>query len=185
MLGQDFAQILEAARTGADWAWSRLYGDLAGPVLGYLRGRGAADPDDVTGEVFLQVVRDLHTFDGDERAFRTWVFSITHHRLLDDARYRSRRPVQPAFDDDILNKESDAADVEGEVLQADLVAQVRRFITRLSPDQQDVLLLRLVGQLTVDEVAQALGKRPGAIKALQRRGLAALKKEISREGVTL
>jgi DNA-directed RNA polymerase specialized sigma24 family protein len=48
-----------------------------------------------------------------------------------------------------------------------------------------VLLLRIVGGLTVTEVAHALGKRQGAVKALQARGLAAIRKEMSTRGVTL
>jgi RNA polymerase sigma-70 factor, ECF subfamily len=184
VLGQDFDQILQAARASADWAWALIYGDLSGPVLGYLRGRGSIDPEGVTGEVFLQVVRDLPSFDGDERAFRTWVLSVGHHRLLDEARYWARRPVDAVVDDTLITIPS-GVDVEGEALGSAFMVQVRRFIARLSPDQQDVLLLRLVGELTVEEVAQALGKRQGAVRALQRRGLATLRREISREGVAL
>ena len=57
--------MLEAARAGAEWAWSRLYNDLSGPVLGYLRMRGAAEPEDLLGEVFLQVARNAVTFEGE------------------------------------------------------------------------------------------------------------------------
>ena len=68
----------------------------------------------------------------------------------------------------------------------DLATQrVRELMARLSCDQRAVLLLRILGELTVDQVAEAVGKRPGAVKALQRRGLAALKKEIERQGVPL
>ena len=59
------------------------------------------------------------------------------------------------------------------------------MIARLSPDQQSVVLLRVIADLTVEQVARVIGKRPGAVKALQRRGLAALEREISKEGVTL
>ena len=55
----------------------------------------------------------------------------------------------------------------------------------LSEDQREVLLLRVVGDLSIEEVAKAIGKRPGAVKALQRRGLAAIRRELARKGVTL
>ncbi|MGH2695177.1 MAG: RNA polymerase sigma factor [Actinomycetota bacterium] len=84
-LGEGFATTLAAARLGAEWAWGALYDDLAPAVTGYLRARGAPEPDDLTGEVFLQIVRDLRGFSGNEREFRSWVFTITHHRLLDTA----------------------------------------------------------------------------------------------------
>ncbi len=63
--------------------------------------------------------------------------------------------------------------------------RVVEFCGRLVPDQRDVLLLRLVAGMTVDEVAEVLGRSRGAVKALQRRGLGALHKIISGEGVPL
>ncbi|MGH2695176.1 MAG: RNA polymerase sigma factor [Actinomycetota bacterium] len=80
---------------------------------------------------------------------------------------------------------SDADDPEGAALTSAAVEGVRRALDRLSLDQRDVLLLRLFGRLTVAEVALVTGKRPGAVKALQRRGLASLRRHLLKEGVTL
>ena len=182
--GDDFPQILTAARVGADWAWAALYRDLAPSVRGYLRARGALEPDDLVGEVFLQVVRDLGRFDGGEREFRTWVFTIVHHRLLDDGRRRRRRPVEPS-PSEVLEAFGELGDVEEEAIAGLTVARVRQFVGRLSPDQQDVLLLRLFGDLAIDDVAVIVGKRSGAVKALLRRGLASLRREMSKEGVSI
>ena len=91
MLGDSFLTVIAAARSGAEWAWATLYRELAPSIRGYLRFRGAEEPDDLLGEVLLQLVRDLDAFDGDERAFRAWVFTIAHHRLLDDRRRQVRR----------------------------------------------------------------------------------------------
>jgi RNA polymerase sigma-70 factor (ECF subfamily) len=63
--------------------------------------------------------------------------------------------------------------------------RVRELIGRLAPEQRAVLLLRIVGGLTVEEVAGAIGKRAGAVKALQRRGLAAIQRELAKEAVPL
>lgn len=183
-LGDNFDVTLEAARAGAEWAWTAIYRDLAPPVTGYLRARGATEPEDLTGEVFLQVVRDLNAFAGDERDFRAWVFTIAHHRMLDATRRAGRRPADPVDHRD-LAEETSHLDTEDTALQSLAVDRVRRLISRLSVDQQSVLLLRLFGDLTVEEVARAVDKRPGAVKSLQRRGLAALKREISKQGVTL
>src|SRR5438445_952311 len=78
VLGESFDEILEAARRGSDPAWDALYRDLAPLVHGYLRSRGAREPEDVTGEVFLQVARDLRGFSGDEASFRSWVLAVAH-----------------------------------------------------------------------------------------------------------
>lgn len=182
--GDDFPQILEAARLGADWAWTALYRDLAPSVRGYLRARGASEPDDLVGETFLQVVRDLRAFQGGERELRAWVFTIVHRRLLDARRREARRPVRPATDEALI-RAGEIGDTEDEAMAGLTVARVRQLIGRLSSDQQDVLLLRLFGDLSVPEMAAIVGKRPGTVKALLRRGLASLRREISRAGVSI
>jgi RNA polymerase sigma-70 factor (ECF subfamily) len=180
---QRFEGLLAAARTGAAWAWDELYRELSPGVLGYLRARGAPEPEDVLGEVFLHVVRDLPRFTGGERELRAWVFTIAHHRLLDDARSRRRRPVEPAgaaVGSDVAGPSADE-----QALEALASQRVRHVLGRLAGDQQAVLLLRILGDLTVEEVARVLGKRVGAVKALQRRGLAAARRELESEGVAL
>ena len=182
-LGEVFPQILQAARLGEEWAWRALYEDLAPAVLGYLRARGAPEPEDLTGEVFLHLVRTLDAFDGDERGFRAWTFAIAHNRLVDDARRRTRRPAEPAAPD-VLVAWGPVGDAEHEALAGVATTEVMALTARLSPDQRDVFLLRVIGDLSVDETASALGKSPGAVKQLQRRALAALKREISEKAIT-
>ena len=166
-----FEGTLLAARAGAEWAWDRLYADLAPGVRGYLRAHGAADPDDLLGEVFLQVVRDLGRFEGGARDFRGWVYTIAHRRLIDERRRRGRRPVSPAPDAVLEAAAGEGGDVHDEATARLEEAQVREAIEGLAPDQRSVLLLRILGDLTIEEIARVLDKRPGAVKALQRRAL--------------
>jgi RNA polymerase sigma factor (sigma-70 family) len=182
-LGDNFPEVLAAARTGAEWAWSELYRHLAPTVLGYLRLRGAPDPEDTLGEVFLQVVTGLDKFDGGEAEFRTWVMSLAHRRAIDAYRRAARRPAVPVGDA-LVDLAGGIEDVEAQGLDRLQAARALRVIRTLSPDQQDVLLLRLVAGLTGEEVAEVLGKRVTAVKALQRRGLAALRKKLSDQGVS-
>jgi RNA polymerase sigma-70 factor, ECF subfamily len=180
---QRFESVLSAARTGAEWAWGELYREHAPAVLGYLRARRAPESEDLLGEVFLQLARDLPSFEGDAGAFRAWVFKVAHHRLLDDIRKRRRRPQVERVH--ALHELGGAGDAEEDALTALREQQLAKLIARLSPDQQSVVLLRVIADLTVEQVAAVIGKRPGAVKALQRRGLAALERELSKEGVTL
>jgi RNA polymerase sigma-70 factor (ECF subfamily) len=168
---QSFENVLFAARAGAEWAWERIYAELAPPVAGYLRAHGAADPEDLVGEVFLQVVRGLDRFSGPEPAFRAWVFTIAHRRLVDDLRRRSRRPVAPAEPATIELAAGEGGDVTEEAFAGLDLERVHEAIAGLPPDQRSVLLLRIVGDLTIEQIAEAVGKRPGAVKALQRRAL--------------
>mgnify|MGYP001821161582 CR=1 FL=1 len=182
-LGEAFDSVLAGAREGAEWAWTRLYRDVAGPVLGYLQVRGAVDPEGLLGETFLRVARSLRTFEGDERQFRSWVFVIAHRLLQDERRARRRRPEDP---DPAAGADRSAADdVAAAVMERAGIETVVRLLDTLTPEQRDVLALRIIGGLTVSETAEAIGKRPGAVKALQRRGLAAIRREIERTGVPL
>jgi len=130
------------------------------------------------------VVRDLEGFEGDEPDFRSWLMTIAHHRLVDEHRRRSRRPVES------VAPEGGAAvlrggDVEAEALEALEEERVRALLSGLSSDQRSVLLLRVLNDLTVEQVAAVLGKTPGAVKQLQRRGLAVVKRQLRRLSVTL
>lgn len=176
-IGLEFPRVLDAARTGAEWAWHALYEDLAPAVLGYLRSRGARDPDDVCGEVFCEVVRGIHSFEGDERGFRSWVFVIAHHRLLDAARSRRRRPETPVVShEDGGHRAPD--DTEAEALGRVEVSRLKGLIAELTPAQRDVILLRLMGGLSIEEVAAVMGKGERAVKSLQHRGLESLRRKL-------
>jgi RNA polymerase sigma factor (sigma-70 family) len=183
MSPERFTSLLEAAREGNEAAWQDLYNSLAPVVLGYLRANGAPDPEDVLGEVFLQVARDIARFDGEEPGFRSWVFTIAHHRLIDARRHSARRPVELSPEPPEPGGHAD--DAADEALAKIGTDEVQRVLSMLSEDQRAVLLLRVIGDLSIEDVAKAVGKRPGAVKALQRRGLAAVKRELTRKGVTL
>lgn len=176
-LGQDFADVLQSARAGSEVAWTQLYRAYAPRIRSYLKSRGAPEPDDLTGEVFLQVVRALPTFDGDEQHFRSWIFTVAHNRSVDGHRALRRRRDEP-WPEEVLHSRAALGHVEHDAWATMGRDHVRVLIASLTPDQQSVLLLRLLGGLTVDEVARALGKRPGSVKALQRRGLASLRKKL-------
>ncbi|MDQ1430914.1 MAG: polymerase sigma-70 factor, subfamily [Actinomycetota bacterium] len=180
--GEAFDALLAAARSGAPWAWDRVYRWLSPAVAGYLRVQGVTDVDDVTSEAFLGVVRNIGRFRGDERQFRSWVFVIAHHKLQDHRRQRARRPEPGELVD---NGAMVGGDAEDDALRSIATARVHELCARLAPDQRDVILLRIVGDLTVDDVAAALGKSSGAVKALQRRAFEALRKIFEQEGVPL
>jgi RNA polymerase sigma-70 factor (ECF subfamily) len=181
---ESFASILTAAQAGARWAFERLYNTLAPAVVGYLRVQGAQEPEDLTSEVFERVFTNLHRFEGSEAQFRSWVFTIAHHRLVDDRRRVLRQPLPDfqltpqGFDGGI------GGDVEDEALRRVATARVRRLCDRLMPDQRDVILLRLFGDLTIEATADLLRKSPGAVKALQHRAVMSLRRLVEREGVT-
>jgi RNA polymerase sigma factor (sigma-70 family) len=177
----DLDAVIEAAREGDRTAWEHLYSALAARVAGYLRMQRAAEPEDLTSEVFLAVFRNIHTFSGGETQFRAWVFVIAHRRLLDERRRLGRRDEEPLD----IAAPSATGDTEDDALRALGTEHVEALCARLPSDQRGVLLLRLVGDLSVDQIADVLGKSPGAVKALQRRAIAALGRLAERNGAPL
>lgn len=178
-----FAESLEGAKQGVEWAWEAIYHELAGVVTGYLRSRGAPDPEDLAGEVFLQVARDIHRFQGDQDAFRSWVFVIAHRRLIDARRAAKRRPQET--DSELPEETIPAGNVEEEAIEHLTFSWIADILDILSDDQREVLALRVIADLTLAQTAEIMGKRVGAIKALQRRALASIRSQIEKGRVTL
>ena len=174
--GPAFDDVLCAAQAGAAWAFEVLYRDLSPSVTGYLRMHGAAEPDDLASETFIGVFTGLAGFRGDEDALRAWVFTIAHRRLVDDWRRRSRRP-QVADDPGDLT-ELLGGNVEDDALVGVGTETVYRLCAGLPDDQRSVLLLRILADLTVEQVGEAMGRSIGSVKALQRRGLRALRERL-------
>lgn len=180
----EFESVLAGAKEGAQWAWSKLYHWLSADLRGYLRARGARDPDGALGDVFVQLARNVPTFEGDAKGFRSWAFVVAHNRVIDHARKQQRDlglPTDPLS----MPPLPDPASVEVEVLESLSTAEIRAWLEEnLTPDQLDVVLLRVFGGFSAIEVADALGKKPGAIRVSHHRALAALRKAFANGGVT-
>jgi len=180
---ENFEEVLNRARTGAGDAFTQLYQDLSGPVAGYLRSRGVPDVEDLTSEVFIAVFTGVGTFDGSQVQFRSWVFTIAHHRAADHWRRVARQTPSAPYEaaDDTRQVES----AEGTALAGLGTERVIRLLSQLTDEQREVLALRVVGDLTVEQVAEVTGRTIGAVKALQRRGLRTLRRMIGTEAVPL
>ena len=95
----EFESVLRAAQAGGGWAWERVYTDVHATLVGYFRSQGGSDPEALAGDVLLRVAGAIGGFSGDYAKFRSWVFTVAHHRLIDDRRQRQRRPATVAQDD--------------------------------------------------------------------------------------
>lgn len=134
-------------------------------MRGYLRGQGVQDADDVLSEVFLQVARALPRFRGTDDEVRPWVFTIARHRVIDAHR---RRAVRPQVASSTVPDR--AAPVAEDPIDEGLVAALQR----LTDDQREVVVLRFVADLPLEEVASLTGRTEGAVKSMQHRALAQL-----------
>lgn len=172
----DVEEAIRCARTGERRGFERLFVRFGPAVAGYLRARRVEDADGVANEVFVRVFRNLHTFRGDATQFRAWLFTAAHHAAVDEARRRKRRPHELPLDSVAQRADGNAEDALTQRLAGE---RVQLLLDGLSADQRDVLLLRVVADLSVAETAATLGKSYEAVKALQRRGLASLARTIS------
>lgn len=178
----DVDRALESARNGDEEAWAVLYDSVAPQLLGYLRVRGAQDPESVMGDVFLHVARGFADFEGDESGFRSWVFVIATSRALDERRRLRRKPTE-TLEDAVESRLSGRDDVERDVMCHEEARAAASLLDVLTPDQRTVVELRIFGELTSTEVAAAMDRPVGAVKALYHRGIGALRREIERAAV--
>lgn len=178
-----FRSVLRAARCGNRDATATLYRSVAPAVLGYLRGHGASEPEDLASEVFVGIVRGLPGFRGDETDFRSWVFTIAHRRLVDERRRRARRDEQLVDPGALADSPHQTPGHEDAVVDRLAAEPALRALALLTPDQRSVVLLRLLADLPVAQVARILGKQEGAVKTLQRRALAALARAVEPQAV--
>lgn len=167
----DFDATLTAARQGDEVAIARLYRGLQPRLLRVLRYEVGDAADDVASQTWLEVFGALSRFDGDEGGFRAFVFTIARRRVADHRRASRRRPstpVEPAT----LAERVDGVDVEADVLDGVAAeAAVAHITAILGPEQAEVVLLRVVAGLPVEEVARMLGRQPGTVRVQQHRAL--------------
>jgi RNA polymerase sigma-70 factor (ECF subfamily) len=182
-LREQFASVLDAARTGADWALASLYESLNPAVLSYLRTREPSEAEDLASDTWIGVAEGLAGFSGGEADFRRWVFTIARRRLIDHRRRAIRRATLPA-PAETLETHSPSGDAEAEAMVELSTQAALALISTLPPDQAEVVLLRVLGGFDAAEVGSIIGKRPGTVRVLQHRALARLAGILSREAVT-
>ena len=183
MIGQDFGGALAAAQEGSEAAFSRLWRDGNPALLRYLRVMAPEIAEDVVADTWLQVVRGLPAFRGDEQAWRAWLFTTARRRMLDERRRRSRRPER-ALEDVLpgqLPTTGDAADLAIEHLRTQ---SAMAMVARLPPHQAEVILLRVLAGLDTETVADLVGRSPGAVRVAAHRGLRRLAEILTEAGVT-
>lgn len=139
-----------------------MYEWLAPAVLGYFRAQRMRDPEGLTGDVFVAVTEKLPSFRGSDAALRRWVFTIAHHRRVDEIRRSTRSPEE-------LREEvpAQSSTDEHDLVDPALIGA----LDLLTDDQREVVVLRFVADLSIQEVAQLTDRSKGSVKMLQARGL--------------
>jgi len=174
--------VLALAQDGDEGAFATLWRDLNPALLRYL-AMGGEPADDVASDTWASVIQGLRRFRGDEMAWRGWVFTTARRRAIDSGRRRSRTARLEDAWESVPDEASgiDPADVVA--AQSDTDAALR-LIARLSPLQAEVVTLRVLGELPVEEVARIVGHSAGAVRVAAHRGLRRLEEILLAMGVT-
>lgn len=169
----DFPRVVAAAVQGEEWALTALYRAYQPLLLRYLRAQEGDAGDDLASEAWIGVARGLARFQGDEDAFRCWLFTIARRRLIEFRRRHARRRTDAVAADrlDVVDVRG-GLDPEVDVLDR-LSAQsaVDEMVAALPREQAEVVLLRVVGGLPVVEVARLVERSPGHVRVLCHRAL--------------
>jgi RNA polymerase sigma-70 factor (ECF subfamily) len=180
-LGTQFAPVLTAAKTGGEWAIAVLYREFQPRLLRYRSAQEPREGEDLAAETWLDAAAGLARFRGDEQGFQRWLFTIAHRRLIDLRRRRGRSPRASAALSE-FGERPGPDDTEALALAATETEVALAHIATLPPDQAEVILLRIVAGLDVSDVAEIVGKKPGAVRVLQHRALTRLAERLTREG---
>jgi RNA polymerase sigma-70 factor (ECF subfamily) len=162
-------------------AFGELYDMFVERVYRYLYFRTGSHPEaeDLTEQVFLKAWEAIERYRWQGRPFLAWLYRLAHNTHIDHV--RSQKPTTSLNNDDRpVELASASAAVElARALDADLLA---RALGELTPDQQQVIVLKFLEGMDNEQIAQSMEKREGAIRALQMRALMSLRRVLEHQG---
>ena len=178
-IGDTFPEVLAAAQAGAEWAVTVLFRDKNPALFRYLRARAGDHGEDLASQVWLEVARGLTGFEGGEEQFVGWLYAIARRRYANWLRDTTRRrDLRAGVDAGAVIDV--AAGRRFDQLEGDEAA--RLLVASLPPEQAEIVLLRVVVGMSVDEVAAVTGRKPGAVRVAQHRALERLAQMLTAPG---
>ena len=166
--------VIERARSGDRSAFGELYDAHCDAVYRYIlyRVREPSDAEDLTSEVFTRAFANIHRYRWQGKSFLAWLYTIARNAVTD-----RRRRQRPTVDlDDAYGLAADGPTAHDRAVRGEQVDALRGAVKHLTTEQQEVLVLRFVENMSSRQVAKVLGKNEGAIRALQFRALGRLRK---------
>jgi len=172
--------LVHRSQAGEQDAFARLYDAYLDRIYRYVYFRVADQQvaEDITSQVFLKAWEKLNSYQPGSSPFIAWLYRIAHNAVIDN--YRTRKVSIPL--ENVSPAEISHEDGTDEKLDLQIESQqLREALQELTEEQQQVLILKFISQLSTTEIAQQLGKQPGAIRALQMRALQGLAKYFNLE----
>jgi RNA polymerase sigma-70 factor (ECF subfamily) len=170
----DFDAILAAAKLGDERAAEQLFRAFQPGLLRYLRYQERDAAEDITSEVWLAAARSIQTFEGNESGYRSWLFTVARRRVVEHRRQRSRRrtdAVDPTTFSTAPSADDPAATATDSLDAEQAIRLMEQFLT---PDQCEVLVLRVVADLSAAEVGQLMDRPESWVRVTQHRAFKVL-----------
>lgn len=160
-------------------AFALLYDRYVNQIYRYIyyKVRTTAQAEDLTAQVFLKAWERIGKYRISEHPFAAWLYRIAHNTVVDY--FRTDHAAVPIDDLPLEDPSLSPEDIAEQHLTSEMV---NRAIHQLTDEQQEVIILRFLEGYSTEQVAQMVGKEPGAVRALQHRALGALQR-IFREEV--
>jgi RNA polymerase sigma-70 factor (ECF subfamily) len=181
--GEDLDAAVVAALGGDEAAAAAVFRAVQPALVAYLRSQAPASAvDDLAGEVWLAIARGSAASVSSMDQLRAMVFTIARRRVVDLRRAERRRPEVPLDEHPTEPTAPDVADLAVQHVSGD--AAVGRLLRGLTPEQAEVVLLRVVGGLSAEAVATVTDRTPGSVRVIQHRALRRMAAELRSEAVT-
>ena len=167
----DVWELVRRAQAGDGEGFGQLYDRYVGVVYRFACSRvgDRATAEDVTSETFVRALRRIDSLSFQGRDVGAWLVTIARNIVLDQVKSSRHRLEVPTADMRDADRATDGP--EDAVLQRLSNAELFACIAQLSADQRECLVLRFLQGLSVAETAAAMGKKDGAVKALQHRAV--------------
>lgn len=136
------------------------------------------EAEDLASEVFVRALRGVEGYKETGAPMEAWLFKIAHNLVVDYLRSRGRRPALMPLDEDmpVASEHNPGEDLE----RQEEIRELQQAMEQLTPAQRQVLALRFGGEMTSEQVAKLMGKKPGAVRELQSAGIKKLRQIMGR-----
>jgi RNA polymerase sigma-70 factor (ECF subfamily) len=177
---QNEESLIRRAQARDQVALTQLYEENFDRIYRYIviKIGDRTEAEDMTQQVFLNAIQSIASYKSKGMPFSSWLYRIAHNQVVDHLRKKSRRILVP-LDETLPANEDDPKHIAEQKIEIEQVVMASKELTAA---QQEVISLRFGGELSIAEVAKAMGRSEGAVKALQHSAISALRKALGKGG---
>ncbi|OGZ02291.1 MAG: hypothetical protein A2430_02470 [Candidatus Liptonbacteria bacterium RIFOXYC1_FULL_36_8] len=173
-------KLIKLAKSGKAESFGFLYDSYHEKIYRfiYLKVSHKEEAEDITHQVFLSAWQNIKNYSSKGFPFSSWLYQIAKNKVIDH--YRSAKPKISIELVSEKNLETNLIADPTSSTNFDEMESVKKAIEKLTPEQQDVLIMRFIEDLPIKEVALTLNKTPGAVKLIQFRAVNKLKQLLNK-----